>query len=286
MNESRAGSRVRREGWAREGRTALTPRDLEILYTVGVCGVLRTMDITRFFFGARATANDRLRKLYCAGFLDAHAVDLTRDNLYTITARGREAVLDAHAIDPATLRVVRRLPRKLDHQLAITEVRLSLGLALRGHPTYTLASFETDADLARERHASLLELIPDAKVMIRTIATGETLPWFLEMDLGSEPVTWLVRHKLAVYARYAALGTALYGIKDPLVVLVVPGLRRARNIARALVDGRVGARVVIALRPSLDETSILAGAIYALPATLAAASDASASSAFRERLLP
>lgn len=286
MNESRAGIRARREGWACEGRAVLTPRDLEILYTVGVCGVLRTADITRFFFGARATANDRLRKLYCAGFLDAHAVDLTASNFYTLTARGREAVLDAHAIDPAVLKVLRRLPKKLDHQLAVTEVRLSLGLALRGHPTYALASFETDADLARERHAALLELIPDAKVMIRTIATGETLPWFLEMDLGSEPVTWLVRHKLAVYAKYAKLRTALYGVQDPLVVLVVPGLRRARNIARALVDGRIDARVVLALRPALDETTILAGAIYALPTTLAAASDATAGNAFRERLLP
>lgn len=286
MNESRAGSRVRREGWACEGRAVLTPRDTEILYTVGVCGVLRTSDITRFFFGARATANDRLRKLYCAGFLDAHAVDLTRDNYYTLTPRGRDVVLDAHAIDPDTLRVVRRLPKKLDHQLAITEVRLSLGLALRTHPTYALDSFETDTDLARERHAALLELIPDAKVVIRTMATGETLPWFLEMDLGTEPVTWLVRHKLAVYARYAQLRTALYGVQNPLVVLVVPGLRRARNIARALVDGRVGANVVLALRPTLDETTIIAGAIYAFPATLAAASDATASSAFRERLLP
>ncbi len=286
MTESGAGIRARREGWAREGRTTLTSRDIEILYIVGVCGVLRTADITRFFFGARSTANDRLRKLFCAGFLDAHAVDLMRDNYYTLTPRGREAVLDAHAIDADAVKVVRRLPKKLDHQLAVTEVRLAIGLALREHKTYALASFETDADLARERHASLLELIPDAKVVVRTIATGETLPWFLEMDLGTEPVTWLVRHKLAIYAKYAALGTALYGIQNPLVVLVVPGLRRARNIARALVDGRVGARVVIALRPTLDETTILAGTVYALPSTLAAASDADASRAFRERLLP
>jgi hypothetical protein len=285
MDEARASIRARREGWARAVKTTLTERDIDILYTIGVCGVVRTRDITRFFFGARATANDRLRKLFCAGLVECFAPDLAGDNYYTLTALGRDRVLDHHDLDTETLRVVRKLPKKLDHAIAVTEVRLHLSIACRGSGTYELDSFLTDTDLARERHAALLDLIPDAKAAVRVRATKELHRFFVEMDLGTEAVTWLVRHKLGTYARHAQIGTMLYGVRDPLVVLVTTGLRRARNIARTMNTMRVHARVVFALRPMLSEGNVL-GAAYALPADLLAVPDAGADAIFTQRLLP
>lgn len=285
MTEPRRGIRARRDGWAEKVKAAVTPRDIEILYLTGTCGVVRTRDIARFFFGSRGTANDRLRKLYCAGLLDCHVPDLAGDNLYTLTALGRDRVLDAHGLDADALSVVRKLPKKLGHALAITEVRLHVAIACRESALYELASFETDADLAAERHRALLDLIPDAKVGVRHRATGEAYFFFAELDLGTEAVTWLVRRKLAAYARHAQLGTSLYGLRDPLVVVVTTGLRRARNAARMLTDARVGARVVFAAQSSLDETNVL-GAAYALPADLLAPDGTDASSIFRQSLLP
>lgn len=100
MTESRTGIRERRDGWAREVKIAVTDRDIEILHAVGTCGVLRTRDLVRLFFGARATANDRLRKLYCAGLVDVHVRNLGADNYYTLTERGRDCVLDHRDVTP------------------------------------------------------------------------------------------------------------------------------------------------------------------------------------------
>lgn len=286
MTGLRAGVRTRREGWACSVKVTLTERDIEILFTLWICGVLRTRDIVRLWFGARVTATDRMRKLSCAGLIDAHVRDLTSDNYYTLNARGRDAVIEHYDLDADAFRLVRTLPAKLEHLLAVTEVRIHLTLACRGDSRYALERFETDADLAAARHAALLDLIPDAKIALRFVATGETHTFFLEVDRGTEAVTWLVRHKLAAYARHAAIGNALYGVRDPLVVLVVESLRRAKNIARTCVAARVGARVVFALAPLLNEANVL-GSAYALVADLVAvAADAEASTIFARRLLP
>lgn len=285
MGTSRAGIRGRRAGWAHEVRVTVTPRDLEILYLVGVCGVVRTREIARYFFGSRATANDRLRKLYVAGLLDCFVPDLADDNHYALTAAGRERVLAAHDVDAGVLKVVKKLPKKLDHALAVTEVRLSVAIACRESPDYALESFETDAELAAERHSTLLELIPDGIAKVRAARSGKVHALFVEIDLGTEAVTWLVRHKLAVYDRYAQLGTALYGVANPLVVLVVTSLRRARNIARALDAGRVRPRLVFALRADLTEANVL-GAAYATGGDLLGSTGGDTATIFRQRLLP
>lgn len=277
--------RERRAGWAKDIRTTLTDRDFDILYALGTCAVLRTRDISRLFFGARATTNDRLRKLHCAGFVEAHVRDLASDNHYTLTAKGRDQVVERYGLAPEALKVTKKLPAKLEHLLAITDVRLHLAIACRAGG-YDLVSFETDADLAAARHAQLLELIPDAKVTLRSKTSGEVITYFLEADLGTEAVTFLVRRKLATYARHAALGTSLYGVVNPLIVLVVPGLRRARNIARALIESRIEARVVFSLFSLLTETTVLAGA-YALSADLVGGgAGTDAASIFLRRLLP
>lgn len=286
MTNPRAGIRTRREGWARQVRVALTDRDIEIFLLLWTCGVLRTCDIVRLFFGSRPTATDRMRKLHCDGSVECHTRDLTDDNYYTLTPRGRDLVLEYYDLAPDAYRLVRRLPAKLDHLSAVNELRVSLLLACRTNPSYALDAFLTDADLAAERHRALLDLIPDAKIVVRTTATGELHALFLEMDLGTEAVTWLVRHKFATYARHAQLGTALYGIQNPLVVFVTTGLRRARNIARALQAARVDVRVVFALRSLTNETNVLAAA-YAFPSDLvAAAPDARDRDVFSRRLLP
>lgn len=286
MAETRTRIRARRDGWATNEKLTLTDRDARILYVIGTCGIVRTADITRFFFGTRATANDRLRKLYCAALVDVHVPDLSADNHYTLTALGRDRATEAFDLEPGALQVVKKLPAKLGHRLAVTEARLAVALACERSSTYALAGFETDADLARERHAALLDLIPDARIRVRTRATDEEHVFFLEVDLGTEAVTWLVRRKLAVYARHALTGTALYGVRDPLIVLAVEGLRRARNVARALAAANVRARVVFALRPMLTADNVL-GAAYALPADLLVdASEGDLARLFARRLLP
>lgn len=268
MTGSTSGVRGRRTGWASGRSLVLTERDLQLFFFLGVCGIARTRDVVRLFFGARGTANDRLRKLFVAGFLQCFVRDLAGDNLYALTDRGLQVLVERKGIDPTTLRIVRKLPSKLEHTLEILAVRLHLSLACRTHPRYALAAFDTDADLAAERHAALLDLVPDARVALVDRASGGRVMFFLEVDRGTENTTWLVRHKLRRYADAAATHTPLYGIVDPLIVFVVPSERRARSLAERIVAERVSARVVLALTPNLSDANVL-GVAYARPEDVA-----------------
>lgn len=189
------------------------------------------------------------------------------------------------AVDEQGLRIVRQLPKKLEHLLAVNEVRLHLTLACAESAPYALDNFLSDADLARERHRELLDLVPDGKVSVLSLATGRVESFLLEVDLGTEAVTWVVRHKLSVYARHAQLGTILYGLKNPALVFVAPSLRRARNVAKAFLAAGLELPLVFALRDHLSESNVL-GAAYALPQDLRVEGEAPLETVFRRRLLP
>ncbi|MFO0713959.1 MAG: replication-relaxation family protein [Sandaracinus sp.] len=118
-----------RDGWAARQRPKLVKRDIAILYAIGRCKVLRTRDIARLF-GSRATANDRLRKLFVAKLIDCHVPNLAGDNLYTLTERGRQVVAEATDGDASpTDRAPRALPQRLEHLAGINELRVLLTLA-------------------------------------------------------------------------------------------------------------------------------------------------------------
>ncbi|MBL8680132.1 MAG: replication-relaxation family protein [Myxococcales bacterium] len=232
-----------------------------------------------------AVTSDRMRKLFCAGYCRVFVPSLAGPNLYALTPKGRDLVADALELDPAELRVVTTLPKRLDHLLAIGEQRIHLAVAIKRSTRYDLASFRSDHDLAGPRHRSGTDLVPDALVEIDNTETNArtTLAW--EIDLGSESCSYIVQKKLARYVAHAHARVALYGALDPIVLFVAHSTRRARNIARLMKAHGVEGRIAFAVRDALDETNIL-GARYALPRELAeTADDRTASACFRHTLL-
>lgn len=233
MDADVPGRRERRDGWAAAAKVVLTERDVAILYAVGRSRVLRTRDVARLFFGSRGTTNDRLRKLFVTGYLRSHLRALADDNLYTLTEKGRQAVVGRTDAEPGDLPVPRALPARLDHLLGINEMRVLFTLATRdeGAP-FTLVSFRPEWELAAERHAGLLGVLPDAMLELEDVRGGRHVA-ALEVDLGTEAPT-VVAKKVSRYEAYARAGQPLYGADVRTVLIVAPGVRRVRSLARAV----------------------------------------------------
>ena len=236
--------RERRDGWA-AGRFRLNPeRDPMILYAIGRSKLLTTRDVATLAFGSRETARDRLRKLHCAGLVRAHVRDLAKDNVYSLTARGRDLVVDHLDVDPAELTVARGLPRQLDHLLGVNRMRVCLTAASRLLPYAPLRAFVAEWELGVRRRSEAVELVPDALVKLAD-KDGRRHFVALEVDLGTENPSYVAAHKLRMYEKHLLVGTPVCGVDIELVVLVAPGARRLRSLAKAI--GRAGLRLPVAL---------------------------------------
>lgn len=263
MSRARDLPRERRDGWAARQRPKLVKRDIAILYAIGRCKVLRTRDIARLFFGSRATANDRLRKLFVAKLIDCHVPNLAGDNLYTLTERGRQVVAEATDGDASQLTVPRALPQRLEHLAGINELRILLTLATASPASpFRLTAFRPEWELAAERHASLIGILPDALFTLEARG-GDEHHFALEMDCGTESPT-IVAKKLVRYDTYARSSLPLYGVDVRTVLVAASGARRLRCLARAISPLALLVRVrfgdVQALTPAglFDEFASLA----------------------------
>ncbi|MCC7541326.1 MAG: replication-relaxation family protein [Deltaproteobacteria bacterium] len=275
MDRDEPGRRERRDGWAAACDVEVTERDAAILYAVGRCRVLRTRDIARLFFGSRATANDRLRKLFVAGYVRCHVRALAGDNLYTLIEKGKQLVLAREDVEPRELPIPRALPARLDHLLGINEMRVLFTLATRGESAqFRLVSFRPEWELAAERHAGLLGVLPDGIIELED-ARGARHVSALEVDLGTEAPT-VVAKKVARYETYARAGLPLYGVDIRTVLVAARGERRVRSLARAFVG--VANAVTVRLGDALALSPSDLFAAFRRAGSLAAGSAATRSS--------
>lgn len=231
MDRKRGLRREERAGWAAAQGFSLTERDVSILYALGRCRVLRTREIARLFFGSRATTSDRLRKLFVAGLVTCHVRELATDNLYVLSPKGRAVVVEQLGVEARELAVVRALPARLDHLLAINAVRILFTAATRDGASVRLVSLRAEWELARERHAGLLGVLPDLVLELEERGRGVALA--VEADTGTEAPT-VVAKKLMRYEAYRRSRLPLYGLDVGAVVLAAPSERRLKSLARAV----------------------------------------------------
>lgn len=274
--------RERRDGWAAKRSIRINiERDPTICYALGRSKVLPTRDIALLAFGSRETARDRLRKLHCAGYVRAHVRDLAADNLYTLTERGRALAVEHLDADPDELVVVRTLPKQLEHLLGVNRMRVCLTVASRALPHDPLRAFVPDWELQRGRHAALVGLVPDAIARLRD-ARGENRFLAIEVDTGTENPSYVAK-KLVAYEQHVLAGLPIHGAPIERVVLVAPGHRRLRSVARAIVAAGVRVPVLLGDLAIVTPSNVLRG--YASPTRLAADGAGDATALFVERLL-
>jgi len=280
----RRNRRERRDGWAARGRVRLNPkRDPKILYAIGRSKLLPTRDIATLAFGSRETARDRLRKLHCAGLVRAHVRALHEDNVYTLTERGRDIAVEHLNAEPERLAVLRRLPKQLDHLIGINRMRVCLTAASRELAYEPLRAFVPEWELRAARHGSLLKIIPDA---VLKVADRHGVRHFiaLEVDTGSENPSYVAGKKLRAYEHAMRAGQSICGADIELVVLVAPGTRRLRALARAIEKASVRSPVALGDLDAMTPGAVLSS--YARPAELARSSGEAARGLLVRPLLP
>lgn len=265
MTAGAESRRERRNGWAAKQTVRVNAeRDPLLCYSIGRCKVLPTRDIALLAFGSRETARDRLRKLHCAGYVRAHVRDLAADNLYTLTERGRALAVEHVDADADELVVVRTLPKQLEHLLGVNRMRVCLTVASRALPHEPLRAYVPDWELQAMRHTALVGLVPDAIARLRDVR-GANRFVAIEVDAGTENPSYVAK-KLVAYEQHMRAGLPIHGADIERVVLVAPGARRLRSLARAIVAAGVRVPVLLGDLAAVTPSNVLAG--YAEPVIL------------------
>jgi hypothetical protein len=235
------------------------PRDIQILYALGLLGPTLAEIIGRLLFPTtseaeeerRATTRARLSKLAEAGFVSILRPNgVTSPNLYALTARGRELVVSETDADPARLRVMTKLGRtNIVHHSMIVSLRVSLVLACRLQPETVLQAFHSERELRGRAQASSSPVVPDALVILAR--ASRRLAWAIEADTGTERHSvW--KRKLTAYRERRAQGT-FFDEPDWGLAILVPTERRARSIFRAIESENAGGFAVVGVEAALQE---------------------------------
>jgi hypothetical protein len=193
----------------------LTKRCASLLRIVRQARWLSTRQLHRRFFAHATTdaVSKRLRKLTQAGYLRCVREHPMAENLFTLGPAGKR-FLEQEGSDEITLEV--RLPKQIEHQSAINDLRISAELA--APLTYFFACWEL-ASVGWKQ-----DIIPDA-----IFALGDQV-FAAEIDRDQESVAYFVRTKLKAYER---------GFEDLAVtalVIVADREARMRSLARALAS--------------------------------------------------
>src|SRR6266498_3321064 len=193
----------------------LTARDRNLLALLDEHLVLTTGQIHRLYFRAERTCQIRLRQLRALGLLErfrfARMYGGSEPWQWTLGlhgarfragATGRAAPTErAHREQVLRLTAHPRLP----HLLATNEFFVRLACTARADPGVRLDRWWSE----RSATARFLRIKPDGHGLWTT--RGRTVGWFLECDLGTEPLT-RVMSKLEAYERLAAAGGPTYPV--------------------------------------------------------------------------
>jgi hypothetical protein len=232
-------------------RSRLTERDLWILEGVGKMRFVTTSQLARLHFeGSRWAANKGLRRLLDARLVRVWIRELAKDNLYSLAPRGARHLQEQDGEEGPRWSVPRGLDGNLDHLLAINQVRVSLALSLP-EAGGEIAWWRSDWELrghGRER------VVPDALFEIRWDDGGE-MAFALEVDNRTKSpkafITKMLRYRSAL-----ARGRGLYGVRDPVTLLVCRDPRWLERYRLQVAHTRLGSWIWFASLAELEAAGV------------------------------
>ncbi len=193
------------------GSLRLTQRDLELLLKLNAAGWLSTGQIRDWFFPDRSTNTvcKRLRRLAASKYVSMVRMSSTEQALYRLASRGKRALIEHLSCEEADISTPTQLPRKIDHFIAINDLRLCFD-RMRKDRSVDLSFFFSEREIAS--HAKRLgpgvdvllslfgryRIVPDAIAVLRIIQDGmnRTLNLALEYDAGTEHLAFLDEPRL------------------------------------------------------------------------------------------
>jgi hypothetical protein len=210
----------------------MTPRDRNLLALLDEHLVLTTGQVHRLHYTALRTCQIRLRELRAIGLLDRfrfarlyggsepwHWVLGLHGARFMAGAAGRPALTErAHRDQVIRLTARSRLP----HLLATNEFFVRLAFTARIDQKVRLDRWWSE----RTATGKFMRIRPDGHGL--WTEGGRTVGWFLETDLGTEPLSRVVG-KLEAYERLAASGGPQYP-----VLFWLPNAERESHLQRTL----------------------------------------------------
>ncbi len=134
-------------------------------------------------------------------------------------------------------------------------------LACRNQPSVGIVIFQPEWEL-RPMKSESVPVIPDAITVLenKDVTDARQCAWILEMDTGSErSAVW--KSKASKYAELRGRGP-LYGLGDWRLVALVPSVRRAHTVARAVVSGGGGAFTFLGVISALESGQAFSRVLY------------------------
>lgn len=193
----------------------MTPRDRHLLALLDEHLVLTTDQVHRLHYRAVRTCQIRLRELYALGLLDrfrfARLYGGSEPWHWVLGLHGARFMAGAAGRPAPTVRAhrdqVNRLAARphLPHLLATNEFFVRLAFTARINDRVRLDRWWSEHTAT----ARFMRIRPDAHGL--WTENGRTVGWFLETDMGTEPLT-RVRAKLEAYERLATSGGPTYPV--------------------------------------------------------------------------
>lgn len=217
-----------------QGRTRVTRRDLEVLLFIGRAQPVVTSQVEMVLGSSTAIARRRLRVLRDHGLVRVEVPEMAGQNVYLVTEKGREALLDAVGAEAERVRVLRGVGRQLDHHLPSVSMYAALLIATRSSRTLRLEDYEMERDIrARLGVHGKNQFVSDATAVLST-DEGARFSVAIEVDLGTEKnPDWVMEVKGRAYTQAHESGRPLSGAGTWAVLFLVPSERRMLRLVRA-----------------------------------------------------
>jgi hypothetical protein len=253
--------------WRISGARLHLPRDLEVTYVLGRMGAATVTDTYRLWFGSPHTARFGFGRLVRLGLLRSFPrQDPLSPAWFSLTTRAVEWVAEEAGCDPRELRALAGVRNfNLPALSARNRLWTSLMLACRNQPSVGIVIFQPEWEL-RPMKSESVPIIPDAITVLENREVTDVHPraLILEMDTGSErSAVW--KSKASKYAELRGHGP-LYGLADWRLVALVPSVRRACTVARAVVSGGAGAFTFLGVISALENGRAFSRVLYPAPA--------------------
>ena len=243
----------------------LTKRDIKILYTVGRFSLAATHHLANLYFnGVTNTANKRLRSLFNADFLNAHAVlGNNHDTLYTLTSKGRRILRKRLGIGNGLVSIPRTLDvADLEHRLAIIDVRVALVLASQSNSNLRLHRFLTGNEITAHTRSAGISVIPDAIILVER--KNKKIAFALEMDMGTESLS-IWRKKTQNYTEAFAMDLPLLCGQNWNVLVAAPSQTRLKSIAHTIQKFHSSNRFLFAEISKITPETFLGDSFFITP---------------------
>lgn len=210
----------------------LTPRDHSLLRALNRFRIARSSDLRRLLFADRspARAAERLRQLFCAGYLEVRVDRLSEENIYALGPAGKRWIESVGA-------AVRRLPAGgIAHHLSIVSAWTQLASVLRADEQLLMRRFRPDWEIRELQRELRLSVVPDALVELESGQRMVRLA--LEVDLATERHA-VLRRKFEAYGQLRWQARECWGWTDLRLAVLVwsGGPRRVASLQRLL--GRI-----------------------------------------------